>query len=158
MMSGKTQYCDHCRKRVVPSWRSLITDQLVIWNFCPKSLKSVLNQYTQHLSLNCLNLEHQSTYKIRHGCERALLKITNDILWSFEHQNVNGLLMMDLSTAFDTVDHNVLLYLLQKTFGLRETVLKWFTDYLSNRSFKVCVEGEYLDYVDVSFLSLRVVY
>ena len=66
----------------------------------------VLNQYTQHLSINCINLEHQSTYKIEHHCETALLKNTNDILWSFEQQNVNGLLMMDLSSAFDTVDHN----------------------------------------------------
>ena len=41
--------------------------------------------------------------------------------------------------------------LLQKKFGLRETVLKWFTDYLSNRSFKVCVEGEYSDCIDLKF-------
>ena len=58
---------------------------------------------------------------------------------------------MDLNTAFDIVDHNVLLDLLQKKFQLRETVLKWFMDYLSNRSFKVCVEGEYLDCVDLKF-------
>ena len=55
--------------------------------------------------------------------------------------------MMDLSAALDTVDHNALLDLLQKMFGPRETVLKWCRDYLSNRSFKVCVEGEYSDCV-----------
>ena len=72
----------------------------------------VLNQYTLHLTLNCLNLEHQSACKLRHSCETALLKIANDILRSFEHQNVNGLLMLDLSAAFDTVDHDVMLDLL----------------------------------------------
>ena len=58
---------------------------------------------------------------------------------------------MDLSAAFDTVDHNVLLDVLQKKLALRETVLRWFTDYLSNRSFKVCVEGEYSDCADLKF-------
>ena len=81
----------------------------------------------------------------------TLLKITSNTLWSFDHQNVNRLLLMDSSAAFDTVDHNVLLDLLQKKLGLRETVLKWFTDYLSNRCFKVCVEGECLDCVNVKF-------
>ena len=59
--------------------------------------------------------------------------------------------MMDLSAACGTVDHNVLLDLFQKEFGLRETVLKWFTDYLSNRSFKVFMEGEYSDCIDLKF-------
>ena len=80
------------------------------------------------------------------------------ILWSFEHQNVNVLLIMDLSAEFDTVDHNVLLDLLQKKFRLRETVLKWFIDYLSNRIFKLCVEGEYSDCVDLKFSVPQVVY
>ena len=43
-----------------------------------------------------------------------------------EHQKVSALAFLDLGTAFDTVDHGILLEILQKKFGIRGTSLRWF--------------------------------
>ena len=49
--------------------------------------------------------DYQSTYKENNSCETALIKIVDDILWSMENGEVTGLMALDLSVAFDTVDH-----------------------------------------------------
>ena len=74
----------------------------------------VLDQYINHLDLNLLNSKHQSTYKARYSCESALLKICNDILWSMEKNDINLLIILDLSAAFDTIWNKVLINLLKK--------------------------------------------
>ena len=75
--------------------------------------KCMLKQFNNHLKLNTLNAEHQSTYKEGHRCETLLMKIHNDILWAIEHQCVNVMLLLDLSAAFDMVDHSVLVNILK---------------------------------------------
>ena len=50
---------------------------------------------------------------------------------------------MDLSAAFDTVDHEILLTILKCKFGLEHDALKWFDRYLRPRSYKVIVNGKY---------------
>ena len=52
--------------------------------------------------------------------------MTNDILWGFENQNITSIVILDLSAAFDTVDHDILLTILQDHFGFQGTALKWF--------------------------------
>ena len=63
----------------------------------------------------------------------------NDIPWSMEHKNVTTLVCLDLSAAFDTVDHEILLQTLKNTFGVLGLPLKWFESYLSDRYMKVCI-------------------
>ena len=53
------------------------------------------------------------------------------------------LVAIDLSAAFDTVDHDIMLDVLNKKFGIQDDVLNWFSSYLNNRRFKVCLEDTY---------------
>ena len=61
-----------------------------------------------------------------HSCETALIKIANDALWAMEQKNITILVIMDLSVAFDTVNHAVLLEVLYKCFGIEGVVLNGF--------------------------------
>ena len=83
----------------------------------------VLLQLKPHLSENNLLSTHQSAYRSNHSCETALLKVVNDILLALDDDNVSVLLLLDLSAAFDTIDHDILLTRLEKLFGLRGSVL-----------------------------------
>ena len=60
-----------------------------------------------------------------------------------EEQCVIALVAIDLIAAFDNVDHNVLIKLLNKKFGLSNRALIWFESYLQPQQFKVCVKGQY---------------
>ena len=88
--------------------------------------KCVLIPFNNHLKLNTLNAEHQSAYKEGHSCETLLMKIHNDILWAMEHQCVNAMLILDLSAAFDTVDHSVLTNILKNKYSINDVALSWF--------------------------------
>lgn len=69
------------------------------------------------------------------------LKVKNDILLNMDQKRVTLLVLLDLSSAFDTVDHQVLLRMLESSFGITGTVLSWFSLYLSQRSQRICFEG-----------------
>ena len=56
-----------------------------------------------------LNDKHQSAYKKSHSTESALLKVNNDITTSLDKGEATTLVMLDLSTAFDTIDHKTLI-------------------------------------------------
>ena len=70
-------------------------------------------QLEDHLTLNGMHADHQSAYKKGHIHETLLLKVVNDILWALEHQELNAMLLLDLSAAFDMVDHQLLISLLE---------------------------------------------
>ena len=59
------------------------------------------------------------------------------IILNLDSQRVTLLVLLDLSAAFDTVDHGVLVNRLSTSFGVRESALQWFTSYLLNRSQRV---------------------
>ena len=70
--------------------------------------KCVLVRFNNHCKENDLIPSHQSAYREHHSCETALVRLTNDLLWSMERQQVTALVAIDLLAAFDTVDHTVL--------------------------------------------------
>ena len=70
--------------------------------------------------------------------ETALVKISNDLLLSADNKDVSILVLLDLSAAFDTIDHFILIDRLKDCFGLDGTVLNWLKSYLTER--KQCVK------------------
>ena len=71
--------------------------------------KCMLSQFNSHCKLNGLISDDQLAYRAFHSCETSLINICNEALWSVESKKVTALVMMDLSTAFDTVDHEIFL-------------------------------------------------
>ena len=98
-------------------------------------------QMQSHMSAYGLYPILQSSYRKHHSTETALLKVHNDILMNMNKQHVTLLVLLDLSAAFDTVSHDILLTRLQSKLGVRGTVLSWFESYLSGRSQRVSVNG-----------------
>ena len=95
--------------------------------------KVVLSQLSKHLATNDLFNKLQSAYRSSHSTETALTKVLNDLLLSVDQGKVSVLTLLDLSAAFDTIDHTILLSRLDHVFGIRSTALHWFSSYLSNR-------------------------
>ena len=73
------------------------------------SERAAADQIVLHMITNGLHEPLQSAYKQFHSCETALLKVENDILMAMDKQQLSILLLPDLSAAFDTVKHNLLL-------------------------------------------------
>ena len=65
--------------------------------------------------------------------------------------HVTLLVLLDLSAAFDTVDHNVLLSRLHSKFGISGTALEWFRSYLNGRSQRVMVQGNLSQSLNLDF-------
>ena len=82
----------------------------------------------------------QSANKLVHSTETALVKINDDILSSLDAGKCTVLVSLDLSAAFDTINHNVLLNRLQHMYGITDTAFKWFQSYIEQRNNQVCVE------------------
>lgn len=82
------------------------------------------------LASNDLHAPFQSAYRSCHGTESALMRVHNDIMISLDNGNSLLLAPLDLSAAFDIVNHDLLLSRLEKRLGITGTVLNWFKSYL----------------------------
>ena len=96
--------------------------------------KAVVNQLCAYLSSNNLHEPLQSAYKKLHSCETALTRVNNDILREIDKRFGVAMVLLDLSAAFDTVDHNILINRLNSKFFICGKALQWFKSYLSGRS------------------------
>ena len=96
--------------------------------------KVVESQFISHLRENKLEETFQSAYKMGHSTESALLRVHNDVLCALDEGRCVMLVLLDLSAAFDTVDHGILLSRLSHSFGVQGSAYTWFESYLSSRS------------------------
>ena len=111
--------------------------------------KCVLHQLQNHMEVNKLTFKLQSAFKKMHSCETALLKIYNDILTELGPNQHSMMLFLDFSSAFDTVNHKILLKKLEHQFNIKGSALNWFKSYLENRKFKVKVNNHFSDCMDI---------
>lgn len=119
-------------------------------NYRPISLTSVCCKVLEHIV--CSNLlayfdKHQVLTDLNHGfragfsCETQLVTTLHDMFSSFDSNTQVDLAVLDFSKAFDTVPHSKLLHKLNN-FGVKGTTLKWITNFLTNRTMRVVLEGE----------------
>ena len=97
----------------------------------------VLKRLNDHLTKNDLHCPEQFAYKKHHSTETLLIKITNDLMIAADERTATVVMMLDLSAAFDTVDHNLLLTILEKEIGIKGTALEWFRSFLTGRSQRI---------------------
>lgn len=103
--------------------------------------KTVASQLINYINDNALTEVFQSAYKKQHSTETALLRVHDDIMRAIDEHRSVVLLLLDLSAAFDTVDHGILLNRLTSCFGIKDGALAWFTSYLQKRHQFVSVNG-----------------
>ena len=90
---------------------------------------------SNYLTENSLFHSLQSAYRRHHSTKISISKIYSNILKEADNGELSLLVLLDLLSAFDLVDHDILLRRLEKSFGFGDVVLKWFTNYLTNRTF-----------------------
>jgi hypothetical protein len=93
----------------------------------------VARQLIAYLKQHDLLPRLQSAYRSGHSTETAVLRVLSDILLAIDSGDVAVLAMLDLSAAFDTVDHQILLQRLRISFGISDLALSWFQSYLKDR-------------------------
>ena len=111
----------------------------------------VLNQLNQYLAENNLHCPVQSGYRPHHSCETLLVRMTDDIFKETQSDNIVILVLLDLSAAFDTIDHGILLDKLLRDFGICGKALGWFKSYLKNRFFCVKIDKALSDFLCLLF-------
>ena len=94
----------------------------------------VSRQLTDYLRIADLLPTFQSAYRPHHSTETAVLHVLSEILTSIDRGDISALVLLDLSAAFDTVDHGILLKRLKSSFGIVGSAYSWFQSYLSGRS------------------------
>ena len=107
--------------------------------------KAASCQVIDHVDSNNLGEKFQSSYKKTHSTESALLKVKNDLLQSIDENKAVLMVLLDMSAAFDTVDHALFLQRLDKRFGIRGCANSWFKTYLENRATKVVINQMFSD-------------
>ena len=96
--------------------------------------KVVASRLNTHMAQNSILELSQSAYRKHHSTETALLRVQNDILQAIDRKKCVMLLLLHLSAAFDTIDHEILLQRLRVSGGVCGTALAWFRSYLSGRT------------------------
>ena len=115
-----------------------VSNLTVISKIIEKVVAAQLNFY---LTSNDLHEPFQSAYKTFHSCETALTRVQNDLLQFIDNRSCAALLLLDLSAAFNTVDHKILLSRLRSKFGITDNALAWFKSYLTDRFQFVAIDG-----------------
>lgn len=95
-----------------------------------KQLIAVLDEYN-------IPGKFQSGFRRAHSTETAILRVSDDILMRCDAGECSVLLILDLTSAFDTVDHHILLDRLRYWVGISGAALDWFESYLHEQSFSV---------------------
>ena len=145
---------------IVPLLKDSTLDPNVLKNFRPVSNltfigklieRVVLKRLNEHLSKNNLHCSEQSAYKKNNSTETLLIRIWNDLLIATDERKATVVMLLDLSAAFDTVDHGLLLKILKKEIGLRGTAWRWFESFLTGRAQRIRLGSVTSDEILIKF-------
>lgn len=111
-------------------------------SFLSKIVEKVVDaRLTEHVEGHRLLPTVQSAYRPYHSTETAVVSILNDMITTVDKGRIGALMMLDLSAAFDTVDHAVLIDVLRRRFGITGNALDWFDVFLSDRHQRIYLSG-----------------
>lgn len=144
-----TSVLKNCFDLLLPSHCQAISQETITWlptmqesqtyisnlMFLSKCCEKVAaSQFISHLRENKLEEIFQSAYKVGHSTESALLWVHYDVLCALDDERCVMLILLDLSAAFDTLEHGILLSRLSQCVGVQDSAFTWFESYLSSRS------------------------
>ena len=119
-------------------------------NSVSKILEKVVNiRLLNHLNNNNILNNNQFAYRKGRNTEGVAMKLCNDILRGFDENKLGIAVFLDLSRAFDCVNHKILLEKL-KHYGISGIAHNWFANYLENRTQSVIIRGSESDWLPVT--------
>ena len=132
---------------VIPLIKKPGLDREMLENYRPVSNLSFL--ILGHISDNNTVDSFQSAYRAGHSCETALLRVYNDIVTTVGKGNGSFLVLLDLSTTFDTIDHDNLFNILEKYVGIGGSALRLIRSYFSDHTQRVQIDGILCDFASL---------
>ena len=119
-------------------------------SFLSKVIEKVISiRILGHILDNNIVDSFQSAYRSAYSCETALLRVYNDIVTTVGKEKGSFLVLLDLSAAFDTIDHDNLFYILEKYVGIGGSALRLIRSYFSDRTQRVQIDGIMSDFASL---------
>ena len=112
---------------------------------------AAIAQYQDYLVKNKQMPSKNAAYSKSQSTETILTRVQSDILCNMDNQHVTILVLLDLSAAFDTLDHGIFLDILKHKFNITGNVSKWFHSYLTGRKQKILVDEIVSDEYELTF-------
>ena len=105
----------------------------------------------KHITDNDLHSKEEYGYKSEHSTELLLMNVVNDLLIACDQKKPTIVLLLDLSAAFDTVDQEKLLSILEHELKIEGTALRWFRSFLTERTQRVKINDSYSEVVKLLY-------
>ena len=100
-------------------------------------MEKIIYQHVYSFLQNTRQLyENQYGFRANHSCEHAIGQVIGTIVKGLENKQYTACMLLDLSKAFDMIEHSILLQKLE-SYGIRGNALSWFESYLTNRTLRV---------------------
>jgi hypothetical protein len=145
LSQGLPLSCKHAT--VTPILKSSSADPNDMKNYRPVSNfptivkiieRVVASKIMSHLQKNALYDPYQSAYRENHSCETVVLSALNEAYCAVDRREISIIALLDMSAAFDTIDHGLLIKKLE-AMGVRDEAIRWINSYLSERYFSTCI-------------------
>lgn len=113
--------------------------------------KAAQSSFLPHLEDHNLLPSYQSANRKHYSTETALFKLQNGLLIAADNHKLSLFASIDLSAAFDTVVHSILMKVLESRFGVTGTALKWLNSYVKSRNQRVEIDDVLSTKSELSF-------
>ncbi len=142
--------------KVLPIYKS--KEHNLLQNYRPISILSAISKVLERIVYNRVMTfldkdnqlyKHQYGFRKGYSTVNAVSEFVADTLQAFEDKQYTVAVFLDLSKAFDTIDHKILLYKLSN-YGIRGKALEWFKSYLSDRTQYVSHNGNNSDIMNIT--------